>query len=77
MLAVSDQCGALEAATAAQPHLGCDLVAEEADHSGGGERPEVGQMFWVDKALDRLVEGNAGEMKMAATTNRPASFSAR
>ncbi|HEY7691810.1 MAG TPA: hypothetical protein VH816_05660 [Gaiellaceae bacterium] len=33
-----------------------DFVAGEADDSGGGEPPEVGEGLWVDEALDRLDE---------------------
>ena len=48
VVAVGDQRRAVEPATAAQPHLGGDLVAEEADHAGGGEHPEVREVLgWM------------------------------
>ena len=45
---------------AAQTHLGGDLVADEADHTGRREHPEMRQVLRVDEAQDRLVEGDAG-----------------
>ena len=44
------ECRAVEAAAAAEPHPGGELVAEEADHSGGREYPEVGQLSgWISR----------------------------
>jgi diadenosine tetraphosphatase ApaH/serine/threonine PP2A family protein phosphatase len=37
-----------------------DLVAEEADAAGGGEPPQMRQLLWIDEALDRLDECDAG-----------------
>jgi hypothetical protein len=41
-------------------YVGGDLVAEEADESDGRQRPQVGELPWVDEALDRFVERDAG-----------------
>ena len=60
VVAVRDQRRAREPPAGTQPHLGGDLVPDEADHPGGGEHPEVGQVLRVDEALDRLVERDAG-----------------
>ena len=39
VLAVGDERRALLAVAGAQPYLGCELVAEKADHTCGGEQP--------------------------------------
>lgn len=43
MVAVRDQSGAIEALTAAEPNLGSNLVADEADDSGERKHPEMCQ----------------------------------
>ena len=60
MVAVGDHGRAREASARAEADLCGDLVADKADHSGGGKDPEVREVLWVDEALDRLVERHAG-----------------
>jgi hypothetical protein len=60
VFAVCDQRGALEAVAGSEPYLGGDLVADEADHAGGSEQPEVGEGARVDEAFDRLAERDEG-----------------
>ena len=56
MVAVGDQRRAVEAFAAAEANLRGDLVADEADHTGRGEDPEMCQVLGMDQPLDRLVE---------------------
>ena len=49
-----------QAAPAAQPHPGGELVADEADRPRSGERPEMGQVLRMDEPLDRLEERDRG-----------------
>ena len=63
MVSVRDECGALEAAAAAEADLRGDLVADEADRAGCGEHPEVREGVRVDQPLDRLGERDAGRGK--------------
>ena len=44
----------------AQPDLGGDLVADEADQPGEREHPQVRELLWVDQALDCLVGRDTG-----------------
>ena len=52
--------GLCEPAPGAEADLRGDLVADEADHTGGGEQPQVGEVLRVDEPLDRLVQRDAG-----------------
>ena len=56
MLAVRDERGAGEASASAEADLGCELVADKADHARGRKYPEVGELLRVDQPLDRLVQ---------------------
>jgi len=38
----------------AKPDQRCDLIADEPDRSGGGQRTEVGEWLRIDQAPDRL-----------------------
>ena len=49
-----------ESPTGAKPDLCGEFVTEEADHTGRCERPEVGQVLWMDEPHDGCVEGDAG-----------------
>ena len=60
VVSVGDQRGAVESPAGSEPDLGGDLVADEADHAGGREHPQVGERLGVQEALDRFVEGDAG-----------------
>ena len=51
VVSVGDERGARESLAGAEPHLGGDLVADEADHAGRGEHPQVRQLLRVDEAL--------------------------
>ena len=56
VVAIRDERGTRELPSRPQAYLRRDLVAEEADDAGGGEDPQVGGLFGVDQAVDRLVE---------------------
>jgi hypothetical protein len=60
VVAVGDEGGTRKTPSRSQPHLRGDLVADKADRPSGGEHRQVGELLWVDEALDRLVERNAG-----------------
>jgi hypothetical protein len=60
MLTVGDQRRALKAATGAQAHLGGELVADEADHSGSRQVLEMREGVRADEPLDRLSERYQG-----------------
>lgn len=60
MVAVGDQCGAVESLAGSQADLGGDLVADEADSPGGGQDAEVIEGLRVDQAIDRRRRRDAG-----------------
>jgi hypothetical protein len=70
VFAVGDKRRALEPPAGAQPNLGGDLVADEADHACRGEQPEVGEVdepernggervaeLWIRSCEERDAEG--------------------
>ena len=59
-MAVCDQRGTVEPPTGTKPDLSRDLVPDEAECTGGGERPQIGKLLRVDEPLDRLPEGHTG-----------------
>ena len=56
MVAVCDQRGTVETPTGTKPNLSRDLVPDEAERTGGGQRPQIGKLLRVDESLDRLPE---------------------
>jgi hypothetical protein len=56
MLALGDHRRRRQPPTRREPDLRGHLVAEKADHTCGGERPQVRELLRVDEAHDRLVE---------------------
>jgi hypothetical protein len=56
VVSVGDQSRALQPAARAEPNLCGDFVAEEPDHSGGREQPEVRQGARMNEAFDGLAE---------------------
>src|SRR3954471_4871775 len=59
VVAVGRECRTRKTTACTKSHLRRDLVADEADHSGGCEHPEVRQLLRVKEAPNRLVEGDA------------------
>ena len=59
VIAVRDHGRARQPPTGPQPNLRSEFVAEEADHSRGGQDPEMRELLRVDQPLDRLVERHA------------------
>jgi hypothetical protein len=57
VVAVGDQGGAVEVAPGTEADLRGDLVADEADDAGGGERPEVVDRLRIDEAVDGFAGG--------------------
>src|SRR6266545_5276810 len=49
VVAVGDECGAVETLARPGADAGGNLVAEEADDAGGGEPPKMRQLAWVDE----------------------------
>ena len=60
MVSVGDESRTVETAPRAGPDARRDLIADEPDHSGHRECPEVCEVLRVDEPLDRRVERNAG-----------------
>jgi hypothetical protein len=60
VVAVGDQRRTGETTTCTKANLGGDLVPDEPNRAGGGERPEMSEVLGVEEALDRLVQGDAG-----------------
>ena len=56
VVAVGDEGRTRESPPGAQPDLGGDLVADEADDPCGGKQPQVREAARMDEALDRLAE---------------------
>ncbi len=77
VVASGDQRRTGEAPSAAQPHRGGDLVADEADYAGGPEHPQVREVLQVDEAQDGLVERDAGGDENREHDGEAASFSPR
>ena len=57
--AVGDQRGARQAPAAVEPDLSGDLVADEADHAGSCQHPEMIERVRVQKPIDRDGEREA------------------
>ena len=68
---------AREALAGAEAYLGGDLVADKADHSGGGQHPQVREVLRVDEALDRLVERHAALRRRSPARRRARRASRR
>src|SRR5215211_2925001 len=60
MVPVGDKRRAGEAPAGAVANVGGYLVADEADHPGCGQRPQVRELLRMDEALNRLVERDTG-----------------
>src|SRR5947207_8660271 len=57
--------------TSPQSNLRSDFVAEEADHSRGGQDPEMRELLRVDQPLDRLVERHASRDEDGKNDDKP------
>lgn len=57
---VGDEGGGADPAAGADAVAGHPFVADEADHRGGGDRPQVGDVAGPEEPVDRLVRSQGG-----------------
>ena len=58
VVAVGDECRAVQLPTRTEAHLRCDLIAKESEEACECEWPEVFDVFGIDETFDRLPQGH-------------------